>query len=62
MTRLELRKCRREDDKGHVVAGVARAPAVVFAVGDVEAVAAGHGRAALVVFRIAHGHEMSGIN
>ena len=45
---------RRENDKSNVVASVAGAPAVVFAVGDVEAVAAGQHGAALVVLGIAH--------
>ena len=51
-----------ENDKSNVVAGVAGAPAVVFAVNDVEAVAAGQHGAALVVFRIAHGQKVGGIN
>lgn len=41
-----------ENDKGHVVASVAGAPAVVFAIDDVEGVAGSQSRAAIIPFGI----------
>ncbi len=53
---------RREDDKSHIVASVAATAAIIFAVDDVEGVARGQHRAALVVLGIAHGDEVARIN
>ena len=51
-----------ENDKGHVVTSVAGAPTVVVTIHDVEGMAGGHSRAAIISFRVAHRQEMRGIN
>ena len=51
-----------EDDETVIVASVAGTAAVVIAVRGIEGMAADESVPAFVVFRVAHGEEMSGIN
>ena len=51
-----------EDDKSHVVASVAGAPAVVVAIENVKGMTRNHRRTAIISFRITHRQEVRGIN